>query len=183
MAYPKIIEKLNNQLGKDIDDECQVVFILSRIRKIIDMGNSRNSYGLLNFYCDWALHNELDRNNTTKIISDMFDQDIDIGKNGKDIANDIKSAHPDFFKFEDLKKELKLFFKNNGVAGFFNQENWINFISLLLGVIEECPVICIKSLKIDRLELFKVENGNYCYKFSLKQPKNSPIIKLKFKKK
>jgi len=89
---------------------------------------------------------------------------------------------PIFFKFEDLKKELKLFFSNNGVTDFFNQENWINFISLLLGVIEECPVVCIRSLKIDRLELFKGEDGNYYYKFNLKQPKNSPLIKLKFKK-
>jgi len=47
------------------------------------MGSLRNSYRLLNFYCDWALHNELDRNNTTKIISDMFDQDIDIRKKWK----------------------------------------------------------------------------------------------------
>ncbi|MCX6766078.1 MAG: hypothetical protein NT136_03930 [Candidatus Moranbacteria bacterium] len=184
MGQGEILEKLNKELERDIKNECQVVYILSRIRKILEIKNQKDKYELLNFYCNWSLHVNLKYKNTTQFISKMFDQYIEFTKSEKDIAREMKSNHADFFKLNDLKNELRKFFEVHDLPLNLVDKNkyWITFIKLLLEIIEECPVICIKSSKkIERLTLIKNKKGDYCYKFNLINLRHKPIIKLKFK--
>lgn len=183
MIQEKIIKKLNVELSKDIKNECQVVYILSQIRKLLDIRGT-GSYRLIRFYCNWSLHVGLDKPRTTKIISEKFDRYIDITKNGKYIINKIKSECPNFFKLNDFKDELKRFFQNNNLPlNLLNKnKNWIKFIKFLLEIIGECPVVCVESSdKIRKLILEKDNKVNYSYKFSLVGSRHKPIIKLKFK--
>ncbi|MDP1845324.1 MAG: hypothetical protein Q8L09_01080 [Candidatus Moranbacteria bacterium] len=182
MGREAIIEKLDKELRNDIKNECRVVYILSRVRKILDYEKADNK--ILRFYCNWVLHINLEHKNTTLFISKMFDSCIDFSKSEKDIAREMKSCQSDFFKLNDLKDDLRKFFENHDLPLFLVNKNryWINFIKLLLEIIEECPVICIgSSEKIRSLELVKNDKGTYCYKFSLTNSKNKPVIKLKFK--
>lgn len=129
-------------------EKCEVVYLMVEIRKILDIDKNK-LYQSLRFYCNWTLHVDLKNKSTTQFISKMFDRDIDITKSGKDIARKMKSNHPDFFKLNDFKDELKKFFEDyNLPLSLLNENiNWINFIKLLLEIVEECPVICIKSSK------------------------------------
>ena len=54
MAREEILEKLQKELNREIRDECQVIYILSRIRKILEISDERSKYKMLNFYCNWA---------------------------------------------------------------------------------------------------------------------------------
>lgn len=181
MGREAIIEKLNNELRREIKNECQVVYILSRVRKILDHERAVNK--ILRFYCNWVLHIDLKHKETTLFISKMFDSCIDFSKNEKEIARKMKSCQSDFFKLNDLKEVFRQFFEDHNLPLFLvnKKRHWINFIKLFLEIIEECPVICIKSSKkIKSLELVKSEKGEYCYKFSLSDKSSKPVIKLKF---
>jgi len=181
MSEKKLRIFLQNQ--PQFNKECEVIYLMVEIRKILDI-EKNNLYQKLRFYCNWALHVNLDNKNTTQFISDMFDQDIDCSKSVKEIARKMKSNHADFFKLNDFKNELWKFFEGHNLPLSLIDKNkyWINLIMLLLGIIEECRIICIKSsIKIDRMELTKNKKGDYCYKFNLINLRDKPVIKLKLK--
>lgn len=56
----EIRSKLQLELNKEITEETQVVYILSRVRKILEIDKRKKHYKILKFYCDWALHAEID---------------------------------------------------------------------------------------------------------------------------
>ena len=60
-----IHEKLGRVMDKVIEDELEAIYILSRVRKIIEIDDEKDKYRILNFYCDWSLHSHI--NNTASI--------------------------------------------------------------------------------------------------------------------
>jgi len=177
-----IVEKLKEflQKHKAFTEECEVIYLMVEIRKILDYGG--NSYKTLRFYCNWVLHNELSREKTTKLLSDIFEQNIDIKKDGHENARNIKSIGTDFFKLNTFKNELEKFLKNHDLPMNLLNKNWWTFGRLLLEIIKDCPVVFMPS-KIQRLDVKKYANGNYGYKFSLINNKRKLVVKLKFKSK
>lgn len=184
MGRDAILEKLHKELEREIHEECQVVYILSCIRKILDMNEQKEKYKFVRFYCNWVLHNQLDRPSTTVLVSDIFDQHVDKSKNGRDIARKIKSSNSGFFKLNYFKDELQKFLEEYGLFQDLVCKNvdWGTFKRLLLSIIEECPIVLSKnSEKISEIVLKRRGNGDYAYIFSLIGSKDKPIIKLKFK--
>lgn len=191
MDKNNIIEKLRKFLQNhpQFKEECEVIYLLVEIRKILDIDkdkdqDKKSSHQSIRFYCNWVLHVNLDMKNTTKFISNMFDLDIDYSRSARKIAREMKSSHPDFFKLNDFKNELRKFFKNHDLPLSLVDTNkhWVAFIILLLGIIEECPVVCVKSSKkIERLDLIKNKKEYYCYKFNLINSSDKPVIKLMLK--
>ncbi len=55
----QILDKLKVELQKDVENELQVVYILSRIRKLLEIEKLKSKYPILNFYCNWTLHSEI----------------------------------------------------------------------------------------------------------------------------
>ncbi len=70
MAKEQILEKLAEKLKIVPTSESDVVYILSRIRKVLEINNYPETYSTLNFYCNLALHSKIDR--LPKSIYDMF---------------------------------------------------------------------------------------------------------------
>ncbi len=180
MGREEIIGKLKTEISKKIINECQVVFILSRIRKILEIKNEKRKYKHINFYCNWVLHSKLDRRNTTDLLKDLFEKHIDSETTAKEIASILKNNQSNFFKLITIKEELINFFENYNLSVDNIINNWKSFEKLLLGLIKECPVI-FTSNKLKQLELTKDKNNNYCYKFTLSNYSTKPIIKLKYK--
>ncbi len=95
---PRIQEKLHAELLKQIKNEMQVVYILSKIRKILEIDKAKNKYPVLNFYCNWTLHSEMNKTDGQE-INNIFKQFI------QEPGNQYKLAfHQQFF--EQLKKFL-----------------------------------------------------------------------------
>lgn len=161
-------------------EECEVVYLMVGIRKILEA--ERSKYKTLYFYCNWVLHNKLDREKTTKLLSDIFDSSIDTRKSERENARNIKFVGEDFFKFETLKKELRDFFKKYNLPMDLLNKNWWTFGKLLLGAIKDCPVI-FAPCKIRRLDIVKYDDRNFGYKFSFIDSRRKPVIKLKLKNK
>ncbi len=125
-----IKEKLRNELDKDITTEAQIVYILSRIRKILEKNNTRG-YNVLKFYCNWALHAEIEDTNAIKEIL-------------KEVAEGNEESQLKFFLFVPLHKQLKTFLTNNGLSTKITEKP--NFNILLSQIYTDTPLI-IKSIK------------------------------------
>jgi hypothetical protein len=126
MGQEQIIEKLNKELENNITKECQVVYILSRIRKILEIEDKKTEYKYLNFYCNWALHSKIDR---TEPVRDVLDEFIVGSDDGK------------FLKFDHFFLDLKDFLDAYHLSVYLlDKENYLRFINLLVGIIADTPV-------------------------------------------
>ncbi len=180
MGQIEIIEKLKGELTKDTNEECRVIFILSRIRKVLEIKNQKTKYKFLNFYCNWSLHSKLDKEGTTALPKVLFEKNIDSKKSGKENAVKLKLNNNDFFKFSSFKQELIDFLQENNLPLDVVKKSWTSFMKILLEIIKESPII-FTSNALSELKLSEDIKGNYCYKFTLVGNKNKPIVKLKFK--
>jgi hypothetical protein len=96
-----IRDKLRLELAKPITEEGQVVYVLSLIRKILEVEKGKNDrkYQKLKFYCDWALHTEIDRG--TRVFQEEFER---FDKGDQDAIRDIithQFFEPEFLAFLD----------------------------------------------------------------------------------
>lgn len=123
-----IKNKLEEKLQKDFLEESDVVYILSRIRKILEIDEQKEKYKILNFYCNWALHAKI---NCTHPIKNVL-MDLE-----KDMA-----AHVDFVTHKPFKNDILLFLKEYNLRSviFDNSTNLNTFNRLLLGIYSDTPL-------------------------------------------
>ncbi|NIA18293.1 MAG: hypothetical protein GWO79_00190, partial [Actinobacteria bacterium] len=150
-----IIEKINKFLQEhpNFKEECEIVYLLAEIRKILEFekkSNKKTSYKSLSFYCNWALHIHLkERSRSAKYISDEFNKSMGVIYLAE-LKKDMRS-HDDFFKLEDLRLELKDFFKDkdrNLPQDMLNEnKKWKQFKKLFLKIIAECHIKLSKNFK------------------------------------
>lgn len=180
MDKSKNIENLKEFLinHKTFREKCEVIYLMVEIRKILECGGK--SYKTLRFYCNWVLHKELNQEKTTKLLSDIFEPNVDLKKSGHENARNIKSIGRDFFMLKKLRKELGEFFKDHNLPT--DLKNWWTFGKLLLEIIKDCPVYFVAN-KIWELKIEKYDDMNYGYKFSLTDSRQKLIEKLKLKRK
>jgi len=173
-------EKLRNFLQSHpaFKEECQVVYLMVEIRKILDHGGS--PYNTLRFYCNWVLHNELSRETTTKLLSDIFEPNVDLKKNGRENARNIKSVGREFFMLKTFRKELESFFKDHNLPMDLLNKSWWAFGKLLLEIIKDCHVHFVAN-KIRELRIIKYDDRKFGYKFSPINSRRKLVIKLKLK--
>lgn len=135
MGYIEILEKLNRELEKDIHEECQVVYILSRIRKYLESKNQANQYKYLNFYCNWALHSKISK---TEYVGDFLREFIN------------HSDDDNFLKFDSLVDDLRKFLiANNLSEKLFEQKNFLRFTNLLVDIYSDTPVeVCFEGKRV-----------------------------------
>lgn len=179
-----VIDKLIIFLNQHpiFDEECEVIYLMVQIRKILDFKNSKYSYDTLRFYCNWVLHIELDNKKTTELLSNMLDSIVDNTKSGHDNAHNIVASYSNYFKLNTLKKECELFIMEYSLPWNLSNNIWWKFARLLLGIIEGCHVH-FKSTVVSELEPIKFSNEEFHYKLSLVNSREKPIIKLKLKSK
>jgi hypothetical protein len=136
-----IKEKLSLELSKPISEESQVVYVLSRIRKILEIDQSSNGgkYSKLKFYCDWALHTKIDKNRA-------FQEEF-----VKFIKGDMSAGAP-ILTFEVFQTEFLDFLAQYGISSevYKIPENNISFRKLLAKIYADTPIIVtlIKTFEI-----------------------------------
>ncbi|HWQ59804.1 MAG TPA: hypothetical protein VN420_01500, partial [Candidatus Fimivivens sp.] len=114
-------------LSEDIKREDQVVYILSRIRKVIEINSYYSRYKYLNFYCNLALHPKIDRTESISVILQEF---IDGSDNGK------------FIMFGHLFPELQKFIEDHSLPKMLYEdtENYYRFVNLLVDIYCDTPI-------------------------------------------
>ena len=143
MAISNIQEKLRKILQKDSFGEVEIVYILSRIRKLLEIDAKEKEYKKLKFFCDWALHKQID--NTDPVNEDL--------KNFDDILVSYK-----FLQYELFDKEFKKLLKEYGIETTIYQslKSILEFHQLLSEIYSDTPII-IKTIKRRKITIKKGE--------------------------
>jgi len=164
----ELIEKLKKALTGPIEREEQVLYIMAETRKLMEQllkGSSVQEYPLLNFYCNWALHAEINNTSPAQKILETIEKDY---KN----KQFEKSRELEFVGFKYLREEIKLFLEKSGLPIDLCtvEEKWESFRKLLLDVLIDCPL--------------KPKNGpieEFVYKKPRNPSKNNVDWEIKFK--
>ena len=164
-----IIDKLKLFLNKHsmFSEECEVVYFLVEIRKLIE--DDKKNFRTLYFYCCWIAHSKLTLPPTVEFLRNKFDMFIDFSKTKKQIQHDLINGQNDFFKLRDLNNELKAFLSAKKLpANILGGNAWNKFCQLFLDNIMECGIdiskIKNRPHKINKLTVEKI-NQDYLYEF------------------
>lgn len=154
MGESQILEKLTDKLKSTSISESDVVYILSRVRKILELDNYPEKYSNLLFYCNLALHSVIDR--FPKSVREMLLRVKNGELNSEAYKNSI-IGYNDFHKqFKDFLKEYKLpnvIYVENGGVKILNK--------LLNNIYSNMKII----LKIERkVEIIIDKNGSISFK-------------------
>lgn len=123
-----IISKLKEVIKKNITGELQVVYILTRIGKILEMeGGEERNYPVLKFYRDWSVHTVLDRKKHDKVIGIL-----------KEFIEKKENRHI-FGLHEQFCLELNTFLKKHNLP-CLNKSRLNNFVFYLGKVISDTPI-------------------------------------------
>jgi len=137
----QILRKIRGELERGIKSECQVVYLLVEIRKLMDKSNvPRHSYESLRLYCDWVVHVDIDRNAVAKRIVRTAD-DIFAKLIRGSLADHETSVLKRVFSLDVFREELGQFLEENRMRRFSGSE-WNAFAACFLNVIEDCPLLC-----------------------------------------
>lgn len=134
-----IKSKLQNHLIHSSFEESDVVYILSRVRKLIELEgvDASDKYKELKFFCNWSLHIRID---DTRAISDLV----------RKMVNNTST----FKIYELFCTNFKSFLDDYGLRTsiFDSDVSKLNFLGKLSAVYQDTPLV--------------VKNGNQTYEFT-----------------
>lgn len=143
MGEIEIIKKLMQFLANHLpfSEECQIVYLLVEIRKIIDQ-NKNNKYPILRFYCDWSVHAEKDRitKEIKEIMNDIYCDIKTQIQNPALVSNKMKVIG--FMYMEDLQAEMGKFLLEHNLPNTLTsgKNNWLVFVKLLVKILTDQPI-------------------------------------------
>lgn len=174
-----ILGKLSKLLNSGIDTEEKTLYLFVEIHKIRKLDGEVNSY--LDFLRDWLVHDEISYKRSTDFFLNRFDQYVR-SVDAKIIARDFILHEIDFFKFNNLRTELRSFLLTSNLPSNLTDDNnyWLRFVRVLVEILKECPVKS-RDGKIDMFSLTEDTSGNICFRFHLRDRKEIVKIKLKIK--
>ena len=129
----KIITKLKLALSEPIKKECQIVYIIAEIRKLLEKKGIKSDYSVLNFYCNWVLHSAIDK--VEPEIQELIEE----------IERTFFSANRDIFipekilNFELFRKDFQEFISRFGI-NYNIEKGWIVIRRLFIDIISDCPL-------------------------------------------
>ena len=132
---PEIIIKLNKFLNTHdkFKEECEAVYLMVELRKLLDREHERDQFPIIRFYCDWTVHISKDRNQA----------DIeDIMKSFNDGINNPEGVIS-FFSLSELRKEMSDLFRTYGLKAELCQDdnNWKHFVDVFIQVLADQPIM------------------------------------------
>lgn len=149
----EIVGKLDKFLLKHspFSEECEVVYLLIQIRKILEHDQDSN-FKVLRFFCDWSVHTQKDRQMAGIIdIANKIDQLVSTVDK---ITTEQHEQILKFFEMSELRDELSKFFTRHSLPLALCEEddNWSSFVDILAMVLSNQPINnpieTIKSIEI-----------------------------------
>jgi hypothetical protein len=135
-----IIEKIRELLaGAAISDEARAVYLLVQIRKVFQHNQESASLTpTLQFYCDWALHVQMDRRSTQAFLS-AVDPILTL----QNATPEQHSALNDLLTLGALRRELRLFLVGHSLDPSLCDatDQWNNFLQAYSGIVQDSELV------------------------------------------
>jgi hypothetical protein len=142
-----IISKLCDHLNCGIDTECEVVYLLAQIRKILDRDDPQRqstNYTALWMCCHWAVHPDLASLQTTGDFLDKVDRWITntvayLQPRGTWSVLEEFNLFRDFVFLATIRSQLKAFLRSYNLPTEIcdADDSWHDFLNAYGGVIED----------------------------------------------
>lgn len=138
--------------GPETFNEYELIFMLSRIRKIIESDRTQKKYQNLWSYCNWALHNQIDRGAMLERLASA----------GAFKDNEITEEEIHLMAFNYLFSELRKFIIDElGIKDFEYKESARNNLEVLFNEIyRDTPLIISYRKRVTLVdpEHWRIEN-------------------------
>jgi hypothetical protein len=137
-----IVRKLRAELERGISTESQVVYVLVKIRRLLDLDQdsaSTSGYSALRLCCNWAVHAKLSHSQAHNIVRlvDSLYPNLLSGKSTDQEKNDLRKI----FSLNTFRGELTQFLSDKRLPMLPDAE-WNSFLTCFLNTIEDCPLVC-----------------------------------------
>ena len=130
----ELIEKLRAVLSEDLSDERQVVFILSKTRKLIENEGREEHFPLVKRYTDWALHSKIERTSPMRKMLEDLEHTILSETYEPSIALDVANA-------AEFKEEFINLLSQFNISNRLNDTPyWRVFRKYLIETLIDCPL-------------------------------------------
>lgn len=163
----ELVRKIKEFFRKENREECDVVCLMVKIRKLLDKLKLNNQYKTLKSYCDWALHDKISSNKACQeILKEVEGQykKAKINKNLPDLSLGVR-----FYELEQLKGEISLFLDKFNVNHNFSDEKiWANFRGLFQKNLADCPLEPSRENKLIERFVFKTSSDDNSINFEVK---------------
>lgn len=158
-----IIQKITPYLSRPLEGECEVVYVMAEIRKVLEQheANGLPRLSVLNLFCNWALHTASYKD-PTNIRAYFSAHDLRDGMTPEEFLD--SRFFKEIMNLAIMKTELGNFLKIHDLPNvILDREQWSNFADLYTGVVSEVPMKYTKHDllpdEIEEITLFKIEPG------------------------
>jgi hypothetical protein len=155
MSEDAIVGKLRSELGRDIVSECQVVYLLVEVRKLLELRNQTEAFGALTFHCNWALHTRLDKDAAQNLITGLsrcyagLNEGATAERSFRALWNDLG--------FDRFRKQFRGFLTSHELPrDICDSDRWKTFLSYYSFVIQDCPLVCSEQGSLGGLIFDKI---------------------------
>lgn len=159
-----IIRKLRKELEAGISTESQVVYVLVKIRRLLDLERDEGlarEYMSLRLCCNWAVHVKLSHRQAQKIV-EMVDA-LYPKLVRHELVEKEKNEMSNMFSLRAFRQELNDFLGERCFRTLSDTE-WNVFLACFLNTIEDCPLVCeakeAKVTDVDQVVLIKEVGDN-----------------------
>ncbi len=136
-----IVEKLRATLTDGINSESKVVYLLAESRKLLDEWEQTVPFAV-RLYINWALHVDLDHDNTTAQFLKRVDSYVASFLAGNSDIVLEHSMHREFILFDTFRNEFRAFLIHYGLPTDVCDKDWREFVKHYIGVIEDGSLAC-----------------------------------------
>lgn len=134
----QIRRKIGAELERRITTECQAVYLLVELRKLMDrQAGGKGRFELLRLFCNWVVHIELTNTLAKRIVRAADSLYSKLASSNYHDTNNLRQI----FSLDVFRNELGEFLEENKFARFSESE-WSVFSACVLNVIEDCPLLC-----------------------------------------
>ncbi len=150
-----ILQKLRAELERGISTEPQIVYLMVKIRKLLDLDKPHSAaYSTLRLYCDWCVHIKLCGPRAQEIVMKMDALYPDML--GGTLSMEGKHYLRDIFAFNKFHDELNQFLYHKCLPTL-SESQWHLFLTGFLNTVEDCSlkVNGMKLTNIDEVLIFK----------------------------
>lgn len=137
----RLLEDLRLTLGAPSFDRSWVTCLIVQVRKVVEhcRESGRARYGVLNLFCNWALHTKIDRDpHNIKLFFQAFDI-----KEGMEISEWFES---EYFKqivlLRGFRTSLDEFLEDHHLSDWLTKstDDWYQFVHLYAEVVAAAPL-------------------------------------------
>lgn len=142
----ELISKIERRLGGGITAEEDVVYLMVKIRKLLERKNLKAEYPVLLFYCDWSLHASMDRRGANEMLNAI---DALVGSYLIRGDGTAVGELSDLLSLRVLREEICRLLEHCGVSDstIRDEEAWAQFRDRFVANIADCPLVLKKAMR------------------------------------